>query len=223
MSSDSSIPLSRPRTASRRAFSLVELLSVMGIMSLLAAAAVPALRGPMDGYNVSGAANSMEGVLALSRQTAMTRNVPVEVRFYKHKDEIGEGWRMVAPVITAAASGKAVDEYLMEVRPLTGNIVMEATESFSTIISNAGTLPPSGPKIAPWQGKEADSAPNSVRGKDYVAFQYNPDGSTNLPSDEPWCVTLRNWHSRPENGRPADNFVSLVVDSHTGRTLKYQP
>jgi uncharacterized protein (TIGR02596 family) len=194
----------------------------MAVITLLATLMGPALRGPLDGYHLSGAANTLESTLSLARQTAMTRNLPVEVRIYQYKEGTIEGWRLLGTVIPAGASGKAHDEWLGELLPLAGNVVIDEGAKFSTVISKAANSA-GDPRVAPWKADEATSAPEAVRSKPYVAFRYNPDGSTDLPSTEPWCLSLRNWNAKPSQNGPADNFISLVIDAHTGRTLKYQP
>jgi len=207
-----------------RAFSLVELLAVMAILSVLAVAALPSLRGTMDGFNISGAASLADAEILLARQTAMSRNLPVEVRIYKHDDGTGEAWRLMAVVIPDWASGKTEDEWITAGKVLPGNVAMDDSSDFSTVISKAsGDAGPD--KVAPWNPVEASttSVPRLLRGKEYAGFLFNPDGSTNLPSDQPWCLTLKNPRIQPSGNVPAPNYVSIVLDSLTGRTLTYQP
>lgn len=202
------------------AFSLIELLTVMALVSLLTMAALPALR-IMDGVNISGAAGMAETEISLARQTAMSRNLPVEFRIYKYDDGSGEGWRVLAAVIPASLSGAENDEWISPGRVLPGHIVIEDTQNFSTILSKATSS--SGSKTAPWTGQESSNAPKLVRNKNYVGFLFQANGSTDLPSDQPWCLTLKNPRSLPSQDKPSDNFVSLVIDSTTGRTVSYQP
>lgn len=203
------------------AFTLLELLSVMAVISMLAVASVPALRGTLDGINVSGAAGVAEAEILLARQTAISRNLPVEVRIYKHDDGSGEAWRMLAIVIPAALSGRASDEWVTSGKVLPGNVVIEPTQEYSTVLGKA--VPASADKIAPWSSQESAIAPKLLQNKNFVGFLFNPDGSTNLPNGQPWCLTLKNPRSQPVGDGPAANYVSIVLDSLTGRTLAYQP
>jgi len=210
-----------------RAFTLIELLSVMAVVSMLAVATVPALRGTLDGINISGAAGVAEAEILLARQTAISRNLPVEVRFYKHDDGTGEAWRVMAVVIPASLSGAAADEWITSGKVLPGNIVIEDSQDYSTVLEKA--TPVTAEKIAPWSSQESSSAPKLLQGKSFVGFLFNPDGSTNLPSKDssdvpqPWCLTLKNPQSQPMANAPAANYVSIVLDSLTGRTMAYQP
>ena len=175
----------------------------------------------MDGINISGAAGLAEAEILLARQTAISRNLPVEVRFYKHDDGTGDAWRVVAVVIPAAASGQASDEWMTAGKVLPGSVIIVDSDSFSTVLSKASAL--TSEKIAPWTSQEPGTSPRLLQNKSYVAFRFNPDGSTNLPSGQPWCLTLKNPRSQPVNGAPAANYVSIVLDSLTGRTMAYQP
>ena len=212
---------SRRRSVGQSAFSLIELLTVMAMISMLAVATVPALRGTLDGINVSGAAGLAEAEILLARQTAISRNLPVEVRFYKHDDGTGDAWRVIAVVIPASASGQAADEWITSGKVLPGNVVIQDTNDYSTVLEKAAPL--TADKIAPWSAQESSSAPKLVQNKNYVGFRFNPDGSTNLPNGQAWCLTMKNPRSQPVSGAPAANYVSIVLDSLTGRTMTYQP
>lgn len=206
-----------------RAFSLIELLSVLAIITILAAATVPALKGTLDGFNISGAADMAGAELSLARQTAISRNLPVEVRIYLHDDGTGPAYRVMALVIPASANAAAVDEWVTPGKTLPGNVLIEDKADYSTVISNKNTWVDI-TTDAPWEKTESADAPMLLRNKKYVAFRYNPDGSTNLPTGEPWCITLKNLRWKPSQGTgPAANYVSIVIDSLTGRSLTYQP
>lgn len=202
-------------------FTLIELLSVIAIVSILAVTTLPAIRGTLDGVTISGAAGVVESELSFARQVAMSRNLPVEVRFYKHDDGNGMAWRAVATVIPSSVSGAAADEWLSRGKVLPGNVVADDAQEYSTLISRAGAA--SSTNAGPWAATESSTAPGILRGKSYVGFQFRPDGSINLPNGQPWCVTLRSFTSRQTGSAPADNYVSIVLDSLTGRTMSYQP
>ncbi|HSI85809.1 MAG: Verru_Chthon cassette protein D [Candidatus Methylacidiphilales bacterium] len=205
-------------------FSLIELMSVMAIFSILAAASFPSVKGVMDSYNICGAADLVESQIALARQSAMSRNIAVEVRIYRYNDGNGDAWRAMALVIPAEVSGRATDEWVTQSLHFPGSIILEDSSSYSSVLTAAQPPPAAGKWTAPWSGTESSTtAPRALLGKKYVSFRFQPNGSTNLPSDKPWCLTLKPLNSKPVSGRPAPHFVSLVVDSMTGRTSLYQP
>ncbi|MFM8716600.1 MAG: Verru_Chthon cassette protein D, partial [Spartobacteria bacterium] len=68
------------------AFSLIELLVVIAIIGILAAAAIGGLSNVARSTNLTSAAQRLGDQFALARQTAVARNLPVEVRIYKLPD-----------------------------------------------------------------------------------------------------------------------------------------
>lgn len=205
----------------RAGFSLIELLAVIGIMSVLAAAILPAIRGPMDSVFLRGATDTLNSEFSIARQTSISRNLPVEVRIYQAGPD--NAWRIVALVIPASASAQGSDEWLDKPKVIPDNIVLDPSQDYSTVISEAAAPVSPANKIAPWLGQEPDGAPGILKNKSYVGFLFQPDGSTNLPHDRPWCLTLKNPRSPATGAAPAVNFVTLVIDSQTGRTLAVQP
>jgi len=193
-------------------FSLLELLSVVAILGILAVATLPALRGTLSGYQIHGAADVLGADMSLARQVAMTRNVPTEVRLYKIRrdGDDQEEWCALGIVIPAAASGQSADEWVVAVRALPASVIVDGSATYSTLLDQP-------------EATEAAGAPAMVRGKKYVAFQFNPDGSTNLSKNSTWSLTLRNAKGRPEGGAPAANYAVFVFDPLTGRASYYQP
>lgn len=211
-----------PRILGKLGFTLLELLCVIALIAILGVAALPAMQSVLNGANLKGAAGMVESIIAMARQTSMSRNLPVEVRFYEFDDGTGEAWRKVGVLIPASSSGLPADQWITPVKLLPGNIIINDSGEFSTILSRA-TAPSGGEVIAPWLGQESMNAPKSVQGKNYVGFRFNSDGSSNLPSDQPWCLTLTPPLAEAAGNAPAANYVALVMDPITGRTLSYQP
>jgi uncharacterized protein (TIGR02596 family) len=223
------------RSPFSRGFTLLELLLVMAIVVVVMAAAAPAVRGTLDGVSLTGAAETLEGQLSLARQVAMSRNLPVEVRFYQDSAIPSSPWRMVGMVIPAVSTGKGSDEWVSAPTMLPGTVIIDTTEGkdFSTILTKTNEETPSASNpdpVGPWKSQEPDSAAYRVRGKSYVAFRFQPNGSTNLPAsadasvNQAWSLSLRNLKDKSPNGvTPAANYVAVVVDPLIGRTLSYRP
>lgn len=188
----------RPGGARRRAFTLVELLVVMAIIVIMASLIVPSLRGLLDGFNLTGSADNVISTLTLARQTAMARNLPVEVRIYQRDTGRGRSdYNTLALLIPSAATGgKVADVWIGAPSSLTGNsIIIDADtvddKTFSTVLG-AGKSHPTGPidkapdpTQIPWYKEDTrtttSATPRDLVGKRYVAFWFLPDGSTNLP------------------------------------------
>jgi len=204
-----------------KAFSMVEMLAVMAVISTLSVIIVPAFRETLDRISLTGAAALVDAEISLARQAAMSRGIPVEFRIYQ--DEVsGDGqWRQFAVVITSGDDGSGQVEWVTRGSFLPGNILFDDDEQFSTVLSYADPLT-SNP-TAPWSGRESHNAPSGLRNKPFVGFSFNADGSTNLPPNGSWCLTLRVPNTPRVANQPAANFVSIVLDPLTGRSMLLQP
>jgi prepilin-type N-terminal cleavage/methylation domain-containing protein len=95
--------------ASRRAFSLIELLSVMAIIGMLTAAVLPALNSIKDGGSVTHAAFEIGSVLEQARAYAMANNTYVFVGLAEVNGATAESGAQQAGrgrVVVAAAGSK---------------------------------------------------------------------------------------------------------------------
>src|SRR4029079_344923 len=70
----------------RRAFTLVELLAVMAVIAVVIAFAVPAATQIMRGSQLTQGSQQFADQIGFARQLAISRNHPIEVRFYKFSD-----------------------------------------------------------------------------------------------------------------------------------------
>jgi prepilin-type N-terminal cleavage/methylation domain-containing protein len=72
-----------PRVKTRRAFTLLELLVVMGVIALLMILVAPAFTTIKSGNDIGNAASTITGVLAQARTYAMSNNTYTWVGFYE--------------------------------------------------------------------------------------------------------------------------------------------
>ena len=77
----------------RRGFSLVELLTVMCIIIIITAVAIPAFNSITSGSNLNRAGQLISDQISLARQEATSKNRDVQVVFYNLTDGPTQGWR----------------------------------------------------------------------------------------------------------------------------------
>ncbi|PTY04472.1 hypothetical protein DB346_03285 [Verrucomicrobia bacterium LW23] len=207
-------------------FSLLELIVVIGIVTTVAVLSVPQLMRIASASQLTAGANLLIDSLNLARQTAQTRNRPVEVRIYKAQIPAQPGTRYFRAVqvlhlpdysksLTAESTPVSMVQYLP------GNVVVTETPEFSTFLAETtGTYRGSAPVPA------VDRTGASV---DYIAFRFLPSGATDLSPAGPtsaqsqWTLTLRN-HQDPETATtPGKSYVTVLIDPVIGTVRSYRP
>ncbi len=68
------------------AFTLVEMIVVIGIIAIMVAAIAPGLTDVIRAARLTSAGDQIIGRIALAQQQALSLNSPVEVRFYSYED-----------------------------------------------------------------------------------------------------------------------------------------
>lgn len=222
-------------------FTLIELIVVVGIIVTLSALAMPALNTVLKGSNLTQSASTLTAQISGARQQALSRNKPVEVRFYMYADpnlpgEVDtdeETWKFHAiQVFEISETGVAFA--LAKVQRFPVGVVLSRTALSAPEFYEEGStrrLEPNrktDPQIVP--PKKGGSAKDGYTYK-YVAFRFQPDGSTNLPPTRSWYVTL---HAETDTAKIEDsknpsgvkappNFFTLQVDPVSGTTRAYRP
>lgn len=196
--------------AGAKAFSLIELLVVIGIMGILLVLAMPAVTSTLEGNNITRAGETVGDQIVLARQIASTRNLAAEVRFIKVPARSAEGYSAVQIWTTdargaSAAANKAV--LLPE-----GVVVSDranVSPLFSLPLSPAGSMP---------SGAHVGSAYGGVR--------MRASGAISPPAAQAdrkqLYVTLVNSRFATSAQVPA-NFITVQINPDTGNTEIYRP
>jgi len=230
---------SHSRSVRSAAFTLVELLTVVGIIALLIALATPTLVDVIRSTRLSSAGDSLLNRLSLAQQEAIARSKEVEVRFYSYVDPSSDRpseYIFYAYQVVETPSGqdpRAISEpYYFD-----SGIVLANDEDLSPLLLTSAEQ-----QIAPLSQKYVFEPASGGSGKDvkYAALRYYPDGSCRLlkgdntsntaaatalaftvpPLDESFFTLVE---SQNLGINPPPNYYCIQVDAYTGKARIYRP
>jgi len=185
-----------PRMRALRAVTLIELLCVVAILSLLAAASVTPIGSVVQSSRLNGVANELINELNQARHSAIAKNRVVECRLYERADgAIDEVQLWIYDPSRSTAT--PLDRKIIFDNP----VVIAANTTWSSALKSAPVKAPS------------EASP-------YVAFRFRPDGSTDLPASSPATLTLI---SQPgaEPSALKTLFFTAQIDPVTGLVRGY--
>ncbi len=199
------------RTPATRAtgFSLVEVLVVVAIIALLAVISIVALVPMLRASQLTQSGVLITDELSFARQTAMSRNVSVELRFYR----LGAGANAKYAAFRAMEID-VIDPPLSNVKTLPAEIVIGDEAAYSTLLDKANPA-----RSGLSAGTE--QLPTQTEAAPYVSFCFHPDGSTSLrpvsPSQAKWFLTLFSESALPSAAGLPANYVTVQLEPVTGR------
>jgi uncharacterized protein (TIGR02596 family) len=202
----------------KKAFSLIELLAVIAIISLLAALVVPAVTGISRSYQMTSASHAVMNQLVQARQVALTRGYPVQVRFYKLPGYTESS--------AAAPSQYRALQLFIESDPImTGGSASVPVKALSKpvffsapveILPNQSSL-----LTLPVTTSPQETVSGFGNNYSYVSFRFKPSGQTDLPATASG-IMLALASGTNGSGLPA-NFRAVEIDSVTGAVRDYAP
>jgi uncharacterized protein (TIGR02596 family) len=204
----------RPRFSFvNRAFSLLEMLAVMAVCGVLVALSAPAFTSSLRAGHLNTAGRQIIDQLNFARQTALTRNLPVEVRFYKlpahgagaaSAPDVYRGMQcFISKGGTATPLGRPVF--------FSAPVISSAHPAESPLLGDGLTREIAAPSEA------LASYGHNYR---YRSFSYRPGGSPSLPQTDIFLTLVL------EGGRPlaeGANYFSVQIDPVTGRPRELRP
>ncbi|HYR57249.1 MAG TPA: Verru_Chthon cassette protein D [Chthoniobacteraceae bacterium] len=214
----------------RRAFSLIELIIVISVIVIIAAFTMPAMNTILRGSNMTQASGLIVGQLSIARQQALSRNRPVEVRFYRFADPETPGETVADPstgqframqLFEVQQSGVALP--IDKMQRLPGGVIFAYAPG-----TGLSSLIDKGTAGAPTQASADQTAPRLPRGVDmnyeYVSFRFQQDGSTNKNPTGKWFITLISINDKlAASDKPPPNFFTVQIDPVSGVTKTYRP
>ena len=212
-----------------QAFSLIEMMVVLGVVGLLLAFAAPNLFSLITANSLSGEGVVLKNQLTFAQQTAISKNADVEIRFFRMPDYANAREE-------EAFRGYQLFQYNLdgELAPISTFFRIKAPvgvhETLSTILNpQANTSATdkkfgfSSPTIGTTGVKEGGGTPENAK---YVAFRFRPDGSTDLPfrtgNSDTWYITLVQGEGALKSDTP-DNYVCLQVNPYNGQVSEFRP
>lgn len=199
------------------AFSMIEMIVVVGIISILVTFAAPHISGILTATKLRNAADEVNSRLLEAQSLAVLFNTEAELRLYEVPDLIDPTRRptlrklrlltLQPPDVDAVAenAGAGVFEVVGAATNLDQGVEINPDAEYSSIIDLGFTEP-----------KDEDE-----HGR-YVAVRYRSDGSAGLQTGKSWFLTL---HERDAhvNGKRLKNFITLQIEPATGRIRSFQP
>jgi uncharacterized protein (TIGR02596 family) len=201
--------------SSQSAFSLLEMLVVILIISIIATFAVPVVTGVNRSSQLATGTQIVADQLALARQTAISRNRQVEVRFYKFSDpEQPMSGSCFRALQTLEVINARTTSPLDKVQSLPTAVIIDSSATLSSLFDPAKKTPVPG----------VDPLPRVGPNYQYVSLRFRPDGSTDLlPTQGPWFITIHEEIRGDGLARPPANFTTVEIDPINGGVKFYRP
>jgi uncharacterized protein (TIGR02596 family) len=217
--------------ASKRAFSLIEMMIVLGIVGLLLAFAAPNLFSLISSNTLTGEGTVLRNQLTYAQQIAVSKNADVEVRFFRMSDA------------SSARTEEAFRAYQLYQYNQEGNLIPISTffrikspvgvhQQLSTLLNTGSGGATSADKTYGFDSPRAGlgEAPTGTGGRlqatPYVAFRFRPDGSTDLPfrtgNRDTWYITLVQGDGALLTDNP-NNYLCLQVNPYNGQVSEFRP
>lgn len=224
-------------TSQRAAFTLIELLTVMAIVAILAGASLPAISSLSRTNNLNGSLSELAGLLAQARQYAVAQRTYVWLAMRENNDTFGEPSVDVAllasktgmqPSSPWAAQGTVPSDTIsLLIRPKTlKQVRLEEGGTFTRQnIADLPAQPQIGPDNSPADGSATFTVrlPGTSRNVTFDrVIQFLPDGEARV-ADSP--IDIIEMGVRSMRGSVADqnNIAVLRINGLTGQTRVYRP
>lgn len=177
-----------------RGFSLIEMMIVVGMIAIMLVIFSVGLSTSFVSGELSTTARQLARELDHGAQLAALRNRSVTVRFTSDLEEPDENYQGFQIGITDGATGDFVPTSGFFRFP--GSVTIHRNNRTSTLLNLADSDSPE------------------------FEFQFRADGTTSLPKDAHWSVTLVRWEQGGDAQLPS-NYRTVVINPYNGSTTLY--
>ena len=208
------------RAAARHAFSLVEMLVVLGVIALVTAATAPTLFNMMKANRLSAAGEDIVNRISLAQQLAVSRNQEVDLRFYAFEDPempgSAAGYR--STLIVAPSADPSVEragtpaKILSEMSLIKSGIVIGDSTTLSPILSEPTRV-----------AKSDDEKYIKTDAATYKVIKFFPDGTCDLGNVQNKSYFTLVEERDVRGGDVPKNFFAIQIDRYTSRVVTHRP
>lgn len=235
------------------AFTLMEMLVVVAIISLLAAAAVPQFFSVMKATRLTSAGDALLSRIAQAQQAALATNSQVELRIYRFSDDAtyggGEDSQFKAMQVVnpmgrsgsggsfsgggneeASSQGASESQAISEPYRMQGGVIFASSDRFSPLLGSTVK-------------SKDEGGSGTLESAEYAALRFYPDGSfkqvkSSEKAEEGKAQRFETGAVTPElrqsfltiadeadleKGDVPKNFVCIQIDPYTGKARVYRP
>ena len=197
---------------SRQAFSLLELLAVLLILSIAAVLVLPAFNTTKNANDLTNASQLASAHFSQARQAAIARNRNVEVRLYKFLRMGQERYRAFQIFIDSDSNGTWRPTGRLENLPQ--GICFDSGAALSPLISTSTEL----------DGIQSKVTLPGISSYRYVRFTFRPDGSVVLDQSQPSTfLTLLDVRTPKEVNKLPANYSMIQIFTARGALRVYRP
>lgn len=222
------------------AFTLVEMLTVVGIISLLVAIMAPALVDVVRSTRLNSSGDALINRISLAQQSAVSLSSEVEIRFYRYVDTTSDRPQdnsfyayQVVQSLPNGTERALSDPYFLE-----SGIIITAQERLSPLMKTTVQ------QVVSTNNKFLFTPPGSSSGDDvtYASLRFYPDGGMRVLNSSATAAdgaeVVAQAYTIPDfdgsfliiteskdsqNSEVGKNYYCIQIDSYTGRTRVYRP
>ena len=223
----------------RSAFTLIELLVVMGIIVVLMTLIAPVSNRIVGANQITGGADKIVTMMIQARQTSLTKNHTVELRFYQYADPSQTGETAGAPDTGKFRAMQAVELLpdgttmaIGKAQKLDSTVIIDSNPTLSSILDTSAQDSSGNSLVktaASWTTNDPQ-IPVSPVGTKYncSAFQFRSGGGTTLAPfkngvAQNWFLTVHSIRDGDNRTQPPANFVTIQIDAISGSVKSFRP